>query len=294
MSMSFQTGPARATSTHKQRHYKTLFLSDIHLGTRGCNAELLLEFLKAHHCDTLYLVGDIIDGWKMRSGIYWPQSHSNVLRRIFTLTKRGTKVVFVTGNHDEFLRRYTPMQLGNLEVVDEATHHSADGRKILVVHGDQFDVITRYHRWIAFLGDAGYTMLLHANTVLNRLRLKYGYGYWSLSAWIKGKVKKAVNFIGDFEQAVAHECRRNRFDGVICGHIHHAEIRSLEDLTYMNCGDWVESCTALAEDDQGNFRVIRWAEERETQRNGDLDVIARFPDGNSGKGGIPIREADAA
>lgn len=250
-----------ATKQPRPQHFRALFISDLHLGTRGCQAELLSTFLKAHTCDQLYLVGDIIDGWKMRTGIYWPQTHSNVVRRILTLAKRGTRVTLVAGNHDEFLRRYVPLELGNVILVDKATHTTAKDERLLVIHGDQFDVITRYHRWLAFLGDHSYTVLLNLNTLLNKLRQRFGYGYWSLSAWLKHRVKTAVNFIGDFEQAVTHACREQGYDGVVCGHIHHAEITQIEGLRYLNCGDWVESCTALAEDDQGQFHIIRWAEQ---------------------------------
>jgi len=240
-------------------HYRSIFLSDIHLGTKGCQAERLLDFLKIHTCDRLYLVGDIIDGWRMKSSIYWPQSHSNVLRRFLTLSKRGTQVIYVTGNHDEFLRRYSDLVIGNIELVDEAIHHTADGQRLLVVHGDEYDVVTRYHRWIAFMGDAGYTLLLELNRHLNALRSRFGYGYWSLSGWIKHRVKRAVSFISEFEEAVTHQCRKQGYQGVICGHIHHAEIRDLDGTRYLNCGDWVESCTALVEDDQGHFRILDWS-----------------------------------
>ena len=255
-------------------HYRTIFLSDIHLGTKGCQAERLLAFLKQHTCDQLYLVGDIIDGWRMKSsGIYWPQSHINVIRRILTMTKRGTEVIYVTGNHDEFLRDHSPLEIGNLKIVDEARHETADGREMLVVHGDQFDVITRYHRWIAWLGDIGYTILLELNRFLNRLRSHLGYGYWSLSAWLKHKVKRAVNYIGEYEDALAHHCRRNGYQGVVCGHIHHAEITDFDGVTYMNCGDWVESCTALVEDEQGRFQIIDWTTDAELMVNGSSTVL---------------------
>lgn len=245
-----------------KRHFRSIFLSDIHLGTKGCQADSLLEFLKNHSCDQLYLVGDIIDGWRLKSTMYWPQSHSNVMRRFLTLTKRGTEVIFVTGNHDEFLRKYSGLELGNLKLVDEATHITASGQRLLVVHGDQFDVVTRYHRWLAFLGDVGYNILLELNRYLNQARTRFGYGYWSLSAWLKHKVKRAVNYIGDFEEAVLHSSTKRGYDGVVCGHIHHAEIRNIEGVTYMNCGDWVESCTALVEDSKGNFEIINWIQPR--------------------------------
>lgn len=242
-------------------HYRSIFLSDIHLGTKGCKAEILADFLKHHTCDQLYLVGDIIDGWRLRSGFYWPQTHTNVMRRFLTMSKRGTEITFITGNHDEFLRRYTNLEIGNIRLVDEAVHETADGRRLLVVHGDLYDVVTRYHRWLAFLGDKSYELLLRLNAVFNRWRMRYGYGYWSLSAWIKGKVKRAVNYISEYEEAVARHCRRQAFDGVVCGHIHHAEITKLDGIDYMNCGDWVESCTALVEDRHGRFHILRWAEQ---------------------------------
>ena len=256
------------SSDRSKTHYRTIFLSDIHLGTKGCQAELLLDFLKQHSCDRLYLVGDIIDGWRMKSsGIYWPQAHNNVMRRVLTLMKRGTQVTYVTGNHDEFLRKYSPMEIGNLRIVDEWTHETADGRKLLVVHGDQFDVITRYHQWLAWLGDAGYTLLLELNRHYNVLRRRFGYGYWSLSAWVKQRVKKAVSHIGHYEEAIAHQCRKQNYDGVVCGHIHHAEISDFDGVQYMNCGDWVESCTALVEDRNGQFHILDWAQTHNEQPN---------------------------
>ena len=204
-----------ATMLRKQR-VRTLWISDVHLGTRDCQAERLATFLKQYHADRIYLVGDIIDGWKLRGGIYWPQAHTNVIRRLLTLSKRGCEVIYVTGNHDEFLRRYSTLILGNIQLVDEAVHTTADGRQLLVIHGDQFDVITRYHRWLAFLGDSAYEFTLTLNRWLNHWRERWGYGYWSLSAYLKHKVKTAVNFISDFEQAIAHECVRRGFDGASC------------------------------------------------------------------------------
>jgi UDP-2,3-diacylglucosamine pyrophosphatase LpxH len=248
--------------TITRSHYRSIFVSDVHLGTRGCQAERLAQFLKNHTCDHLYLVGDIVDGWRLRSGFYWPQAHSNVMRRVLTAAKRGTRVTYVTGNHDEFLRRYSSLEFGNIRIVDEAVHETADGRRMLVIHGDQFDVVTRYHRWIAFLGDVGYTLLLALNSYLDVVRRSLGYGYWSLSAWLKLKVKRAVNYIGEFEGALAHHCAKSGLDGVICGHIHHAEIKAIDGVEYMNCGDWVESCTALVEDRAGHFSVVRAETER--------------------------------
>ncbi|MEM7281307.1 MAG: UDP-2,3-diacylglucosamine diphosphatase [Pseudomonadota bacterium] len=239
-------------------HYSSIFFSDIHLGTKSCQADSLIEFLKQHSCETLYLVGDIVDGWSLKSNLYWPQSHNNVLRRILTLAKRGTKVIFVTGNHDEFLRKYSDMTFGNLELVDEAIHLAGDGRTYLVVHGDQYDVVTMYHRWLAFLGGYGYALLLRLNRYVNWTRRRFNLRPWSLSAYVKHRVKRAVNFISEFEKAIASDCQNRGHDGVVCGHIHHAEITNFDGTVYMNCGDWVESCTALVEDAPGRFKIIRW------------------------------------
>ncbi|NBF01511.1 UDP-2,3-diacylglucosamine diphosphatase [Pseudomonas sp. Fl5BN2] len=248
-----------ARPSRKQR-VRTLWISDVHLGTRDCQAEHLARFLKGYHADRIYLVGDIIDGWKLRGGMYWPQAHTNVIRRLLTMSKRGTEVIYVTGNHDEFLRRYSKLILGNIQLVDEAVHVTADGRHLLVIHGDQFDVITRYHRWLAFLGDSAYEFTLTLNRWLNHWRARYGYGYWSLSAYLKHKVKTAVSFISDFEEAIAHECVKRELHGVVCGHIHHAEIRKVGEVDYLNCGDWVESCTALIEHWDGTIELYRLAE----------------------------------
>jgi UDP-2,3-diacylglucosamine pyrophosphatase LpxH len=245
------------TGTCRERA-RTIWLSDLHLGTKGCRAEALTAFLKHHECDTLYLVGDIIDGWRLKSRMYWPQSHTNVIRRVLTKAKRGTRVVVVTGNHDEFLRRYSDLELGNISVRDEVEHRTADGRRLLVIHGDQYDGVVQAHRWLALIGDRGYAALLVLNRWFNRFRERFGYGYWSLSAHVKHRVKGAVNFIFEFENAVARDCRRRGFQGVVCGHIHHAEIRDVQDVTYYNCGDWVESCTALIEHFDGRIEVRQW------------------------------------
>ena len=248
-------------SDTRKQHYRTIFLSHIHLDSRGCRADRLLDFLKSHSCDRLYLVGDIVDGWRMKRSLYWPQSHSNVVRRVLTLAKRGTEIVYVTGNHDEFLRRYSDHQFGNIVLCDRAVHVRPDGERYLVIHGDEYDVITRYHRWIAWLGDIGYSVLLEINRFNNWVRERLGFGRWSLSAWVKHRVKRAVNFISEFEVGVAQDCAREGFDGVICGHIHHAEIRDIGGIRYLNCGDWVESCTALVEDEAGNIEILDWLPE---------------------------------
>jgi UDP-2,3-diacylglucosamine pyrophosphatase LpxH len=246
---------------NKKRKVRTIWISDTHLGSRGCKAEYLAAFLKAHQCENLYLVGDIIDGWQMKKNAYWPQSHSNVIRRILTLAKHGARVVYVTGNHDEFLRKYSNNEFGNISLVNRAEHKTRNGKRLLVLHGDEYDVVVRYHKWIALLGDFSYRMLLILNRWYNQLRLRCGYGYWSLSAYIKHRVKKAVSFISDYEQALAQECKRKGYDGIVCGHIHHAEIRQIDGITYHNCGDWVESCTALIETQTGAIELVHWIEE---------------------------------
>ena len=221
-----------------------------------------VDFLKAHECETLYLVGDIIDGWKLKNHFYWPQEHTNVIRNVLTKSKRGTKVYYVTGNHDEFLRKFVGFQLslGNIQVVNEHIHTTADGRQLLITHGDAFDVITRYHAWVAMAGDAAYEATLRFNYWFNRARRTLGMRYWSLSAFAKQRVKAAVNVVSTFEESVARECQRRGMDGVVCGHIHHAEIAERQGVTYHNCGDWVESCTALVEDFNGQIRILRWVE----------------------------------
>lgn len=241
-----------------KRHYRAVWISDIHLGTPGCNAELLTDFLRSIECETLYLVGDIIDGWRLKKGWFWPDAHNEVLRRILKMVHRGTRVVFIAGNHDEMLRDYAGLTFGGVELVDEAVHVTTDGRRLLVVHGDAFDTVVVYARWLALLGDAAYELLLKINTVLNRARRALGLPYWSLSAYLKRKVKNAVAYVGKFEEAVARVARQRGFAGVVCGHIHCAEIREIGEITYYNDGDWVESCTALAEDAEGQITIIDW------------------------------------
>lgn len=238
--------------------FRTIWISDIHLGTSGCNAALLLDFLRSVECETLYLVGDIIDGWRLRKGWYWPDAHNEVVRRLLKMAHRGTRVVYVVGNHDEVLRDYVGMGFGGIELTEEAIHVTADGRKLLVSHGDAFDVVVLYHRWLAFLGDQAYYVLLKANVVFNLARKRLGMPYWSLSAYLKKRVKNAVQFICSFEEAVAHAAADRHVDGVVCGHIHCAEIRQIGDITYYNDGDWVESCTALVEAHDGAMSILDW------------------------------------
>ena len=249
-------------SFRPKRKYRTVWISDIPLGTRGCNAKLLLDFLRSIECDTLYLVGDILDGWRLRKGWYWPDAHNEVVRRLLKLAHRGTRVVLIAGNHDEMLRPYAGMSFGGVTIALETIHVTADGRRLLVVHGDGFDSVVLYARWLAFLGDQAYDLLLRLNVVINAVRRWLQLPYWSLSAYLKKRVKNAVQFIGAFEEAVAHAARDAGVDGVVCGHIHSAEIRQIGSVTYYNDGDWVESCTALVEDRDGTMSIVDWAEEQ--------------------------------
>jgi UDP-2,3-diacylglucosamine pyrophosphatase LpxH len=244
-----------------KRKYRTVWISDIHLGTRGCNAAMLVDFLRSIECETLYLVGDIVDGWRLRKGWYWPDAHNEVIRRLLKMAHRGTRVVFVAGNHDEMLRDYAGLTFGGVELVLEAIHVTADGRRLLVTHGDSFDGVVLYARWLAFLGDQIYGVLLRANVLFNDIRRRLKMPYWSLSAYLKRRVKNAVQYVCSFEEAVAHEAQSRGLDGVVCGHIHCAEIREIAGITYYNDGDWVESCTALVEDAQGAMQIIDWAKE---------------------------------
>ena len=256
------------------KHYQTIWLSDIHLGTKGCQAEKLLDFLYENSCDTLYLVGDIIDGWRLSQSLYWPQTHSNVIRRFLSFSKQGTEIIFITGNHDEFLRSFSPINLGNIKIIDEAIHTTCDDRELLVIHGDEYDVVTKYSRWLAVLGSVGYEFLMAFNRGWNILRRFFGYkNYWSLSAYVKHKVKSAVNFISDFEETLASACKKQGYDGVIAGHIHHAEIREIDGIQYMNCGDWVESCTALVEKEDGEICIIDYGNKvNENDKENQIEV----------------------
>jgi len=239
---------------------RTIFISDVHLGTKGCQAEMLLDFIRRSQCERLYLVGDIVDGWKMaKSGLYWPQAHNDVVQKLLRLARRGVEVIYVPGNHDDRIREFCGVHFGGVRVVRDHVHKAADGKRYLVVHGDEFDGIITHAKWLAFLGDWAYRALLAANTELNRIRRRLGFGYWSLSAFLKVKVKNAVSFIHDFEAALAEEARRRGVDGVICGHIHKAEIRDIDGIRYINDGDWVESCTAAVEHFDGAFEIVHWA-----------------------------------
>jgi UDP-2,3-diacylglucosamine pyrophosphatase LpxH len=244
--------------TSGTRRFRALFLSDVHLGTRGCQAQRLLDFLRLHDADTIYLVGDIVDGWQLRGGWYWPQAHNDVVQKLLRKARKGSRVIYVPGNHDEFLRDYYGTHFGGIEIVETAIHVGADGRRYLVIHGDHFDMIVKHARWLALLGDHAYRVALVVNTLFNAVRRRLGLTYWSLSQWAKLKVKNAVSYIGEFEKTLAGEAHRHAVDGVICGHIHHAAIHERFAVRYVNCGDWVESCTAVAEHADGGLEILTW------------------------------------
>lgn len=241
--------------------YRSLFISDIHLGTKACQAEAFLDFLRNHDADTIYLVGDIIDFWKIKRQVHWPQAHNDVLQKLLRKVRRGSRIVYLPGNHDEDLRTYCGASFGAIEIVDRIVHEAADGRRILVIHGDQFDVVVHYAKWLAILGDHAYTTALWFNTHFNWWRRRAGLRYWSLSAFLKRKVKQAVSFIGAFEDALIDEAHSQGATGVICGHIHHAAMREVDGVLYMNTGDWVESGTAIGETADGTFVMIDWLEQ---------------------------------
>ncbi|MFC7498872.1 UDP-2,3-diacylglucosamine diphosphatase [Enterovirga sp. GCM10030262] len=244
-----------------RRRYRTIWISDVHLGTRGCNDRLLIDFLDHVDSDTLYLVGDIIDGWRMKKRYYWPERHNAIVSRVMKRAKRGTEVIYIPGNHDEMFRQYAGMNFGGVQIRDKAIHRTADGRQLLVLHGDEFDAVVMGHRWLAFAGDAAYEFLMKLNVVVNGVRRRFDLPYWSLSKHPKRKVKNAVEFISRFEQAVAHEARARKVDGVVCGHVHTAEERDFDGITYYNDGDWVEGCTALVEHYDGRMEILHWADE---------------------------------
>jgi UDP-2,3-diacylglucosamine pyrophosphatase LpxH len=249
-----------ATDTASYRRHRTIFISDTHLGTRGCKAQALADFLAHNDCTTLFLVGDIVDGWQLKRRWYWTEAQSQVVAQILRKADTGTRVIFVPGNHDEFARDYAGRLFGGIEIASEAIHETADGKRLWVLHGDRFDGVIACAKWLAHLGDWAYGMALRGNDVLTSVRRQLGLPYWSLSAWLKHKVKNAVEYISRFEEIVAQEAQKRGVDGVVCGHIHHAEIRKIGDVLYLNDGDWVESCSALVEDAHGNMEILRWAD----------------------------------
>jgi UDP-2,3-diacylglucosamine pyrophosphatase LpxH len=238
--------------------YRAIWISDVHLGTAGCQAKYLLDFLKHNESDKFYLVGDIIDGWQLRKRWYWPQSHNDVVQKLLRKARKGTEVIFIPGNHDEMARQFFGMNLGDIRIEEEVIHVMADGRRLWVTHGDLFDGVMQYAKWLAYVGDTLYTFILWVNRWFNNIRSRFGLNYWSLSQYLKHSVKNAVSFIADFEKIMAREARIRDCDGVVCGHIHKAEIRMIDDILYCNDGDWVESLTALVEDMNGELRIVHW------------------------------------
>ena len=263
--------------------FRAIFISDVHLGTRTSQAEALLDFLRDTEADTIYLVGDIVDFWRVRRGAHWPQSHNDVIQKLLRKVRKGARVVFVPGNHDESLRDYCGMHFGGVEIVRQSQHVTRDGQRYIVMHGDEFDIVVRTARWLAFLGDRGYELALWANNPLNWLRRHMGLGYWSLSAYLKNRVKRAVSFIGAYEEAVAAEAERHGSAGIICGHIHHAADRYIGPVRYINCGDWVESCTAVVETLEGDLRIARW----------DIDTRSLTLDAMAGRPAVVLEPAPA-
>lgn len=247
--------------TDGTRRFRAVFISDIHLGTRGCRADFLLDFLRRVDCESLYLVGDVVDGWRLRKSWYWTPEFDEVLREILALARRGVEVVYIPGNHDEMFREWLGLEIAGIRLAREAVHDAADGRRFLVIHGDEFDGVIRYAKFLAFLGDWAYDWAVYLNRHFNAARRRLGYPYWSLSQWLKRQVKGAVKAIDRFETALATEAKRRGLDGVICGHIHHAEMRTVQGVLYMNDGDWVESCTALVEHANGQFELLDWSRE---------------------------------
>jgi UDP-2,3-diacylglucosamine pyrophosphatase LpxH len=255
--------------------YRAVFISDLHLGTPGCQAEEVLSFLKEFPSDKLYLVGDIIDGWQLKRGWFWPQSHNDVVQKLLRRARKGCQVIYVPGNHDEFARDFFNHSFGGVEVHEEAVHTTVDGRRLWVIHGDHFDGVIQYAKWLAYLGDNAYTLVLKLNRHLNHWRAKLGLPYWSLSQYLKHRVKTALNYVTDFEVAVSHEAAKRGYNGVVCGHIHRAQMREIDGILYCNDGDWVESRSALVEHMDGHLEIINWHPDLENIRLGTLSTPAR-------------------
>lgn len=251
-----QQGPVTVMANCK--HFRTIFISDVHLGSKAAQTDLLLDFLRHNEADTIILVGDIVDGWRLKRSWHWPQDCNDVVQKLLRKARKGTRIVYIPGNHDEFLRDFPGTHFGGIEVAERMIHEAADGKRYLVLHGDEFDVVVRNARLLAYLGDWAYDAAIALNVVLAAVRRRLGMPYWSFSAWAKLQVKQAVNFIGEFQRVVADEARKNDVDGVICGHIHHAVIEDIDGIRYVNTGDWVESCTAVAERHDGTLEMIVW------------------------------------
>lgn len=257
--MSNSTPPSSSSSS-KKHHYRSIFISDVHLGSKACQADALLEFLKHNTSDNLFLVGDIIDGWRLKKKWYFPQSHANVVRKILSISKKGTSVYYVLGNHDEAARKFLTfdISIGNIKIINRHEYLALNGRRYLVIHGDMFDgfLLNPKNRWLMHLGDHAYNFLVWVNLHLNRVRHWMGMGYWSLSKFIKSRTKSAVSYINSFEDRVSDYCKKKSFDGIICGHIHVPEIKEINGVEYMNDGDWCETCSALVETLDGKFELV--------------------------------------
>lgn len=266
----------------ERRTYRTIWISDVHLGTKGCNHELLIDFLDHTDSDTMYLVGDIIDGWRLKKKVYWPPEHSDIVWRILKRAKRGTRIIYIPGNHDEMVRPFSGMNFGGVEIMRAAFHDTADGRRLMVLHGDEFDTIMLAHRWLAFVGDALYHVMMKLNNWVAAARKRLGLPYWSISKAAKNKVKNAVEFISKYEEVVARAAAERGVDGVVCGHIHTAEFRSFEyggkRVEYWNDGDWVEGCNALVEHADGRMEILHWPEEVARRNRCESDVAPSVPE----------------
>lgn len=250
----------KALPKFEKTHFRSVFISDVHLGTKDSKAAQLNDFLKLHHFDNLYLVGDIFDGWRMRSGIHWKKSFNRIISRVLKLSKNGVPVYYITGNHDEFLRKFAKSRFENIQLMNRIDHLTADGRRLLVIHGDQFESVTHASRLLKYIGDRGYDFLMWLNRSINFYRSRFGFGYWSFAAYLKHHVQRAQRYILDYEKAVAHGAKRQQYDGVVCGHIHQAAVKKIEGVDYYNTGDWVESCTAIVEHHDGTMELIHWLE----------------------------------
>jgi UDP-2,3-diacylglucosamine pyrophosphatase LpxH len=259
---------------HLPRRYRAIWISDFHIGTRRAQTELLLEFLRHTESDLLYLVGDVVDNWSLKKTWYWDQKHNDVIQKLLRKARKGTRIIYIPGNHDEHFHDFAGTRFGRIRVAREAIHTTADKKRYLVLHGDQFDGVVKYAKWLALLGDQAYERAIDLNRVVNAVRRRLGLPYWSLSSYLKRRVKQAVQFVSEFEKAVVREARKRKADGVICGHIHTPELRQIGDIHYGNDGDWVESCSALVEHQDGRFELIHWL----TERVGILDASPVYRD----------------
>jgi UDP-2,3-diacylglucosamine pyrophosphatase LpxH len=269
---------------------RSVWISDLHLGTPGCQAAALLDFLRRVECDTLFLVGDIIDGWQLKRSWYWPQAHNDVVQKLLRKARKGTRVIFIPGNHDEFARKYVEHNFGGIDVADDWIHTTADGRRLWITHGDLFDGVVQCARWLAVVGDSLYGFTLRLNRHFNRLRARMGLPYWSLSKYLKLKVKRAVSYVGDFERAVAREARKRQVHGVVCGHIHHAEMREIDGILYANDGDWVESLTALVEHADGRLEIVDWSHRERPNAEAVVLPSSEPMDERQATAGMAVRE----